>query len=51
MSQQDMLFLVLVLIGLTTLTLIAVQLLRRPKRDDRGDWYERDWRNDPPEER
>ena len=46
MTQNDMLFLVLILIGISSLTLVAVQLLKRPKRDDRGDWYEGPWDDD-----
>lgn len=46
MNQSDMLFLVLILIGLSSLTLVVVQLLKRPKRDDRGDWYEGPWDDD-----
>lgn len=46
MSQNDLLFLVLIGIGLTTLTLVAIQLLRRPRRDDRGAWYEGPWDDD-----
>ncbi|MGB4134990.1 MAG: hypothetical protein WA971_00390 [Microbacterium sp.] len=46
MTQQDMLFLVLIVIGLSSLTIIAVQLLRRPRKDDRGAWYEGPWDDD-----
>ena len=46
MTQQDMLFLVLISIGLASLTLIAIRLLRRPKNDDRGEWYEGPWDDD-----
>jgi hypothetical protein len=46
MTQQDMLFLVLVIIGLAALTLITLQLLKRPRRDDRGEWYEGPWDED-----
>lgn len=46
MNQSDMLFLVLILIGISSLTLVTVQLLKRPKRDDRGDWYEGPWDDD-----
>ncbi|WP_353113042.1 hypothetical protein [Microbacterium sp.] len=46
MSQQDLLFLVMIAIGLTTLTVIAVQLLRKPKRDGKGAWYEGPWEDD-----
>ncbi|WP_181905884.1 hypothetical protein [Microbacterium bovistercoris] len=46
MSQQDLLFLVMITIGLATLAVFAVQLLRRPKRDDKGAWYEGPWDDD-----
>lgn len=46
MTQQDIFFLVMISIGLTTLTLVAVQLLKRPKRDNRGEWYEGPWDDD-----
>ena len=46
MNQSDMLFFVLILIGISSLTLVTVQLLKRPKRDDRGDWYEGPWDED-----
>ncbi|WP_406248493.1 hypothetical protein ACI7YT_01450 [Microbacterium sp. M] len=46
MNQSDMLFFVLILIGISSLTLVTVQLLKRPKRDDRGDWYEGPWDDD-----
>ncbi|MDQ0614889.1 hypothetical protein QF046_002530 [Microbacterium sp. W4I4] len=43
MTQQDVLFLVAVVIILTVLTLIVMQLLKPRKRDDRGEWYEGPW--------
>ncbi|MFC4137927.1 MULTISPECIES: hypothetical protein [unclassified Microbacterium] len=46
MNQQDLLFLVMITIGLATLAVFAVQLLRRPKRDDKGAWYEGPWDDD-----
>ncbi|UWF77405.1 MULTISPECIES: hypothetical protein [Microbacterium] len=46
MTQNDLLFLVLIGIGLVSLTIFAVQLLKRPKRDDRGEWYEGPWEDD-----
>ncbi|WP_460796148.1 hypothetical protein [Microbacterium sp. GXF0217] len=46
MNQSDMLFIVLILIGISSLTLVAAQLLKRPKRDDRGDWYKGPWDDD-----
>lgn len=46
MSQQDLLFLVMIGIGLSAVTVFAVQLLRKPKRDDKGAWYEGPWDDD-----
>ncbi|MGB3731131.1 hypothetical protein [Microbacterium sp.] len=46
MTQQDMLFLVMVVIGLAALTLITLQLLKPRKRDDKGEWYEGPWDDD-----
>lgn len=46
MTQQDTLFLVMVIIGLSGLTLLTVQLLKRPKRDKKGEWYEGPWDDD-----
>ena len=40
MNQSDMLFLVLIGIALSSLTIITIQLLKRPNRDNRGAWYE-----------
>lgn len=48
MSQQDIFFLVMVLIGLSTLTLFVAQLFRSRKKDDRGAWYEGPWDGDQP---
>lgn len=47
MSQYDLLFLVLILISLSSLTIVVVRLLKRPERDDRGEWYEGPWDDDP----
>ncbi|MGF2949747.1 hypothetical protein [Microbacterium alcoholitolerans] len=46
MTQDDMLFLVLISIGLTALALFSFQLLRRDKKDNRGEWYEGPWEDD-----
>ncbi|MFD5214372.1 hypothetical protein [Microbacterium sp. NPDC058345] len=46
MTQQDVLFMVLIGIGLASLTLIAIRLLRRPDRDEGGEWYEGPWDDD-----
>ncbi len=46
MNQNDVLFLVLILIGLSSIGLLAAQLLKRPKRDNRGEWYEGPWDDD-----
>lgn len=46
MNQNDILFMVLIGIGITSLTLVAVQMLRRPRRDNRGEWYEGPWDDD-----
>lgn len=46
MTQDDLLFLVLISIGLTTLALFSFRLLRRDKRDNRGEWYEGPWDDD-----
>jgi hypothetical protein len=40
MTQQDVLFLVAVVITLTVLTLVVMQLLKPRKRDNKGEWYE-----------
>lgn len=46
MTQQDMLFMVMALIGLTSLTLLTWRLLTSRKRDNRGEWYEGPWEDD-----
>ena len=52
MDQRDLLFLVMILIGLTTLTVIIVQLVRSrrrgPGKDDgrSGNWWEGPWDDD-----
>ena len=46
MTQDDLLFLVLISIGLTTLALFSFRLLRRDKKDNRGEWYEGPWDDD-----
>lgn len=51
MSQNDLLFLVLILIGLSSLTIIIVQFVRSRRRGDRddgrgGNWWERPWDDD-----
>ena len=46
MNQSDILFLVMIIIGISALTLVTIQLLKRPKRDDRGEWYEGPWDDD-----
>lgn len=46
MTERDLLFLVMIGIGLATLAVFAVQLLRRPRRDNRGEWYEGPWDDD-----
>jgi len=43
MTQQDVLFLVAVVIILTVLTLVTIQLLKPRRRDGRGEWYEGPW--------
>lgn len=48
MNQSDMLFLVLISIGLASLTLVTIQLLRPRRRDNRGEWYEGPWDDDRP---
>jgi hypothetical protein len=40
MTQQDLLFMVAVIIILTVLTLVTIQLLKPSRRDGRGEWYE-----------
>jgi len=52
MDQRDLLFLVMLLIGLTTLTVIIVQFVRSRRRgrgdeDGRsGNWWEGPWDDD-----
>ncbi|WP_404436235.1 hypothetical protein LG322_14050 [Microbacterium aerolatum] len=50
MNQSDVLFLVMILIGLSTLTVIVWQLVRsrRGGRDDghSGNWWEGPWDDD-----
>ncbi|GAB3596331.1 hypothetical protein [Microbacterium tumbae] len=50
MNQSDLLFLVLILIGLTGLTVTIVQLVRSRRRgpDDQGpgNWWEGPWDED-----
>lgn len=49
MSQSDVLFLVMIVIGLSTLTLFIVQFIRSRRRgdDDRsGNWWEGPWNDD-----
>ncbi|CAH0150857.1 MULTISPECIES: hypothetical protein [unclassified Microbacterium] len=52
MNQQDLLFLVLILITLSTLTIIIVQFVRSRRRggsdDSRGsgNWWEGPWDDD-----
>ena len=51
MDQRDLLFLVMILIGVTTLTVIIVQLVRSRRRGGRdegrsGNWWEGPWDDD-----
>jgi hypothetical protein len=51
MTQQDLLFLVLILIGVSSLTLIIVQVVRSRRRgpdegDGRAGWWEGPWEDD-----
>jgi hypothetical protein len=51
MNQSDLLFLVMILIGLSTLTVIIVQFVRSRRRgsgdDNRsGNWWEGPWDDD-----
>lgn len=53
MDQRDVLFLVMILIGLTTLTVIIVQMVRSRRRGRGGDdgrrsgnWWEGPWDDD-----
>ncbi|MGO2520295.1 MAG: hypothetical protein ACTH8F_09250 [Microbacterium sp.] len=53
MTERDVLFLVMILIGLTTLTVFVVQFVRSRRRgggeDDgrSGNWWEGPWDDDP----
>ncbi len=49
MNQQDLLFLVLILIGLSTITIVIVQFVRSRRRggdDHPGNWWEGPWDDD-----
>lgn len=51
MTERDVLFLVMILIGLTTLTVFIVQFIRSRRRggDDNGrsgNWWEGPWDDD-----
>lgn len=49
MSERDLFFLVLILIGLSALTIVIVQFVRSRRRgggDDRGNWWEGPWDED-----
>lgn len=46
MNQSDLLFLVMITIGLTTLTIVIYQLLRSRNKDNGGEWYEGPWDDD-----
>lgn len=46
MTQDDLLFLVMISITLAALSLFAFRLLRRDKKDTRGEWYEGPWDDD-----
>ena len=50
MTQSDMLFLVLILIGLSSITLFIVQFVRSRRRgpgnDRGGNWWEGPWDED-----
>lgn len=44
MSQSDWLFLTMIAIGVATLTVIVVQVVRsRRGKDDGGNWWEGPW--------
>lgn len=46
MSQNDLLFLVLIAIGLASLTMIAIRLIKPHRKDNAGEWYEGPWEDD-----
>ncbi len=50
MTERDVLFLVMILIGLTTLTLFVVQFVRSRRRrggdESSGNWWEGPWDDD-----
>jgi hypothetical protein len=46
MNQSDLLFLVLIGIGLASLTLVTIQLLKPRRKDNAGEWYEGPWEDD-----
>ena len=49
MSERDIWFLVMILIGLTTLTLFIVQFVRSRRRGDNGEsgnWWQGPWDDD-----
>ncbi|WP_426187414.1 hypothetical protein [Microbacterium sp. TWP3-1-2b2] len=52
MNQSDVLFLVMILIAVSTLTVIIVQFVRSRRRNDSGDdgrsgnWWEGPWDDD-----
>ena len=51
MNQNDLLFLVLILIGLSSITIIVVQFVRSRRRGDDdadrgGNWWEGPWDED-----
>lgn len=50
MDQRDLLFIVMILIGVSTLTVIIVQWVRSRRRGGRGDsggnWWEGPWDDD-----
>lgn len=48
MSERDLFFLVLILIGISALTIVVVQFVRsrRGGRGHRGNWWEGPWDED-----
>ena len=47
MTQSDWLFLTMIAIGVSTLTVIVVQFVRaRRGKDDGGNWWEGPWNDD-----